>query len=131
MTLISFTPKADNNQLYRMRFAFAEQPDKRVTAGMNVEVCIRVNTDSTGYALPLSTIFRDGDGVCVWILEPDSTVSKRRIEIGGTTTKGEAVVASGLTGNEKIVRAGVNMLREGEKVRVIDAPSKTNEGGLL
>ena len=100
------------NQLYRMRFAFAEQPDKRVTAGMNVEVCIRVNTDSTGYALPLSTIFRDGDGVCVWILEPDSTVSKRRIEIGGTTTKGEAVVASGLTGNEKIVRAGVNMLRE-------------------
>ena len=131
MTLISFTPKADNNQLYRMRFAFAEQPDKRVTAGMNVEVRIRVNTDSTGYALPLSTIFRDGDGVCVWILEPDSTVSKRRIEIGGTTTKGEAVVASGLTGNEKVVRAGVNMLREGEKVRVIDAPSKTNEGGLL
>jgi hypothetical protein len=37
----------------------------------------------------------------------------------------------GLTGGERIVRAGVNVLQEGEKVRVIDAPGESNVGGML
>lgn len=131
MTLTSLTPKADNNQLYRMRLAFASQPDKRMTAGMNVEVCIRITDDSAGFALPLSAIFKDGEEACVWTLGTDSTVSKRIIKVGGTNTEGEAVVISGLSGNEQIIRAGVHALHEGDKVRVIEAPSKTNEGGLL
>ena len=41
------------------------------------------------------------------------------------------MIREGLTGNEQIVRAGVNMLQQGEKVYVIERPSKTNVGGLL
>ena len=43
----------------------------------------------------------------------------------------EERIREGLTGSEQIVRAGVGALQEGEKVRVIERPSKTNVGGLL
>ena len=41
------------------------------------------------------------------------------------------MVTSGLEGGEKIVRAGVNVLSDGEKVKVIAEPTETNVGGLL
>lgn len=134
MNLSSLTPKADGNQLYRLQLTFAEKPDERLTAGMNVEVSITVadTTSATGYALPLRAIFRDEEATYVWILGADSTVTKREVLLNRKLdNEGRAIVIEGLTGQERIVRAGVNVLREGERVRVIESPSKTNVGGLL
>ena len=61
----------------------------------------------------------------------DSTVHKRNVVLHGIDSEGDAVVASGLSGDETIVRAGVNSLQEGEKIRIIEQPSKTNVGGVL
>lgn len=58
-------------------------------------------------------------------------MTRRQVELGDVDPEGRAVVLGGLTGDEQIVRAGVHVLQEGEKVRVIDAPSSTNVGGLL
>lgn len=44
---------------------------------------------------------------------------------------GNAVICDGLNGNEQVVRAGVQKLRDGEKVKVLEEPKKTNIGGLL
>ena len=134
MHLLSLTPKADGNQRYRLRLTFADQPDKQLTAGMNVEVSITVADTASvaGYAVPLRAIFRDGERTCVWILGSDSTVTKREVVLNQKLDdEGRAIVIEGLTGQERIVRAGVNVLREGERVRVIESPSKTNIGGLL
>ena len=131
MTLLSLTPKADGNQLYRMRLAFAEQPSKQLTAGMNIEVRILSRVDSTGYTLPLCSIFHENDDSFVWVIGDDSTVHKRNVVLHGIDSEGDAVVASGLSGDETIVRAGVNSLQEGEKIRIIEQPSKTNVGGVL
>lgn len=135
MKLLSLTPKADGNQLYRLRLAFAEQPDKRLTAGMNVEIGIAVaDTESaSGVAVPLCAVFRDKENSepCVWVFEQDSTVTKRPVVLHGTDEEGRAIVIEGLTGNERIVRAGVHVLREGERVRVVEKASATNIGGLL
>ncbi len=134
MTLLSLTPRADGNQLYRLRLAFADRPDERLTAGMNVEVGIVVTdtTSSPQYILPLSAVFRDKDSACVWVFESDSTVSKRHVVLDEKAdAEGRAMVVEGLTGHEQIVRAGVNVLQEGEQVRVIARPSQTNVGGLL
>lgn len=135
MKLSSLTAKADGNQLYQIRLTFTEQPDKRLTAGMNAEIGIIVtNTVSTtGFAVPLCAVFHDNDKnePCVWILEADSTVSKRPVMLKGTDTEGRAVVIEGLTGDEGIIRAGVNVLQEGQRVRVVKKPNKTNIGGLL
>ncbi len=135
MKLLSLMPKADGNQLYRLRLTFAGQPDKRLTAGMNVEIGI-VAADTaaaSGVAIPLCAVFRDKESSepCVWVFERDSTVTKRPIVLNGTDAEGRAVVIEGLTGNERVVRAGVHVLREGERVRVVEKAGATNIGGLL
>lgn len=135
MKLSSITPKADGNQLYQLRLIFDGQPDKRLTAGMNTEIGIVVadTVSVTGFAVPLCAVFQDADGnkPCVWVFERDSTVSKQSVVLNGTDTEGRAVVVEGLTGEERIVRAGVHVLREGERVRVVEKTSETNVGGLL
>lgn len=136
MKLSSVTPKADGNQLYQLRLIFTEQPDKRLTAGMNAEIGIVVADDTAsilGFAVPLCAVFQDRDEhkPCIWVFKQDSTVSKRPVVLNGTDAEGRAVVVEGVTGAERIVRAGVNVLREGERVRVVEKQSETNVGGLL
>lgn len=133
LRLSGLPPKADGNQLYHLTLAFVTQPDRQLTAGMNVEVLI-TETDTTcrqGYTLPLGAIFLSGDTPSVWVYGADSTVRRRSVVLDNTDAKGRAVVREGLDGNEQIVRAGVSALEEGEKVRVVAAPSQTNVGGML
>ncbi len=135
LTFLSIVPKADGNQLYRMRLGVPATNAKSLTSGMNMEVAVDLrgkDGDASMFELPLSALFRDADGVaCVWVLEADSTVVKRPVTIDAARSAASAMVASGLSGNEKVVRAGVNVLSEGEKVRVIAEPTETNVGGLL
>lgn len=135
MKLLSIAPKADGNQLYQLSLIFTEQPDKRITAGMNAEIGIVMADERSmsGFAVPLCAVFSDNDRnePCVWVFGVDSTVSKRPVVLGGTDAEGRAVVIKGLTGSEHIVRAGVHVLQEGERVRVIGKSTKTNVGELL
>lgn len=133
LTLSGLTPKADGNQLYRMRLNFEGQPDPQLTAGMNVEVEISLSNPKATDAvtIPLGAIFQDGDSACVWLFQPDSTVVKRSIVQGGLDPNGRAIVLEGLTSDDRIVRAGASTLQPGEKVHVIGTPDKTNVGGVL
>lgn len=133
LTLLSITPKADNNQLYLMRLALPKSHRGNITAGrtLSVTVASAGDTDEAPtYAVPLRSVFNTGGRAAVWVLGPDSTISLRPVTVGHPTD-GNAVVTSGLDGTETIVRAGVNALRDGEKVRVIDTESETNIGNLL
>ena len=133
LRLSGLPPKADGNQLYHLTLAFAAQPDRQLTAGMNVEVRI-TESDTTrrqGFALPFGTVFLEGGTPSVWVLGADSTVRRRAVVLDNTDAEGRAVVREGLDGRETIVRAGVSALKEGEKVHVVAAPSRTNVGGLL
>lgn len=133
MKLISITPKADGNQLYKMRLVFENTPDTRLTAGMNVEIGIRINSDRTdgAFTLPLHSIFQDQGNTYVWVLNCDTLVTKRAVAVYSTDANGNAIITSGLNGNEQVVKAGVNALQENEKVRVIEEAAKTNVGGLI
>ncbi len=133
LRLSGLPPKADGNQLYHLTLDFAAQPDRQLTAGMNVEVRI-TESDTTrrqGFSVPLGAIFLAGETPSVWLLGADSTVRRRTVVLDNTDTEGRAVVREGLDGGELIVRAGVSALEEGEKVRVVEAPSQTNVGGVL
>lgn len=133
LRFLSVAPKADGNQLYTLELGFTDRPDAILTAGMNVEVEI-VSADSTaahGHTVPLRALFNDGQSACVWVMQGDSTVVKRPVTIDGSLDNSRAVVTDGLTGDELIVRAGVNVLQQGEKVKVVEEPSKTNIGGIL
>ena len=134
MDFISISPKADGNQLYQLCLKFKEDPKKRITPGMNIEVCLTVNenTDSTGnFNIPLCSVFKSDGNSCVWVLKEDSTIEKRIITIDSNFSGEKVTVSNGLDGSERIVRAGVNSLLEGEKVTVIEEPEKSNVGGLI
>ncbi|WP_417014659.1 efflux RND transporter periplasmic adaptor subunit [Alistipes sp.] len=133
LRLSGLPPKADGNQLYHLTLAFETRPDRQLTAGRNVEVCI-TSTDrlrNRRFALPLGAVFLEGDTPCVWVCDADTVVRRRAVVLDNTDAEGRAVVCEGLNGDEQIVRAGVSALEEGEKVRVVAAPSRTNVGGLL
>jgi RND family efflux transporter MFP subunit len=137
--LLSITPKADNNQLYSMRLSVPSDASKVFTAGMNVDITIN-RTDSNDsaeeqaptFVVPLHSIFYDSNNKpCVWVLSADSTVVATSVALGDNLGNGKITITSGLKGTETIIRAGVNSLRAGEKVKVIDEPKTTNVGRLL
>ena len=134
MDFLSLSPKADGNQLYQLILKFREKPEKQITPGMNIEVRLTINegNDSKdGFKIPACSIFKSSDNSCVWVLKEDSTIEKRIITIDNNFSGEQVVVTKGLDGTEKIVRAGVNSLQEGEKVTVIEQPEKSNVGGLI
>lgn len=87
LDLLSIVPKADGNQLYRMRMVFDKPTDLGFTPGMNVEVKLNIHQEATSrMKLPMSAIFRHNDNTCVWLLQPDSTVSRRPVNIDPTAS---------------------------------------------
>lgn len=134
MQLVSITPKADGNQLYRMKLAFESMPDVRLSAGMNIGVSLCIggsDTTAQTFTLPLHALSQQEGKTYVWVLQSDSTVSRRSVVCSGMDGTGAAVITSGLEGSEQVVKAGVDALQEGEKVRVVETESETNVGGLV
>lgn len=135
MNLLSIIPQSDGTQLYKMRLAFTdEDAAKVVTAGMNVSVDVETKDSEAAekaFTLPMRAVFQEQEKSYVWVMNADSIVTKREIKLNGMDNQGKLIVTSGLNGDEQVVRAGVNALSEGEKVTVLEQPSKTNIGGLL
>ena len=73
-----------------------------------------------GFLIPLAAVFQKGDQPAVWKVGADDTVSLQPIRVAAFTERG-ALVVGGLSGGERIVAAGVNLLSAGEKVRTVMA----------
>src|SRR5574344_959834 len=133
LKLLSIVPKADASQLYKAVLVFSHPIDKSISAGMNVQVNIHLSEPMHAQAIsvPLHAIFKQGEKTYVWVLNSNSTISKREITVGTIDNDGTAIVLSGLSGSEQVVTAGVNSLQQGEKVKQIAPQSQTNIGGLL
>lgn len=122
----SFTPDADNNQLYHMQLEIPASSINGLTTGMNMTVMIEMKNEVNGESLiPSRSIFYDNGKTYVWIYnDQDSTLSSRQIAVIGQPREGRNMV-TGLNGDEKIVATGVKQLKDGEKVNVISSPLKT------
>ena len=131
MRIVGMTPKADGNQLYLLKLAFTKIPTG-VTAGMNISITVNMKDgkEKSTYSLPMHAIFKSGSDDCVWVVEADSTISRKVVKVEGFDAKGNVKVGNGFNGTEQIVKAGVEHLVEGEKVDVISQPSASNVGGL-
>ena len=125
---ISVLTKADANQLFTVKYALSG----RLNAGVNVDVYIEVGGDATvsGLSIPAHAIFEDGGKPYVWVVEKGDVVKRHAITLNGVDSEGMAVVGSGISSTDRVVKAGVKALHEGDKVKVI-TPRKTNVGDLL
>lgn len=131
LKVLSVVPKADSNQLYRLRLGFASAIGKQITAGLNVAVQANCQLAASEFTVPAAAVFNHEGKENVWVLQADSTVTMRPVSISGVPSEGQLTIAAGLSNGEQVVSAGVAALHQGQRVRVIEQPSKTNVGGLL
>lgn len=73
---------------------------------------------SEASVLPESAIQNDNQGSFVYIIDKDDKVARRDVNIGAVFSTGVSI-ASGLTGNEKVVLRAGGFLNPGESVRAV------------
>lgn len=120
LSIVSFTPEADNNMLYRMKLSIPSSVARDMTAGMNISVTLSFTEGKEAESLvPSRALFKDGENVCVWVFNPqDSTIRRHKVTVEGAPL-GKMSVVKGLEAGESIVETGVKQLYDGEKVNVL------------
>jgi hypothetical protein len=118
-TLTTFDSQIDvTTGTIRMRSTFAN-PDGVLFPQQFVNVRLLVDT-MTGVTLaPNPAIQLGAAGNFVYLLNDDLTVSKRDVATGPTDGK-HTVITTGLKAGDKVVIDGVDRLRDGAKVKVVD-----------
>ncbi len=87
-----------------------------VRLGMTATVGFATAT-MPGIRLPLTALFHNKDHTSVWVVE-NGAVRLVPVQVAGPSGN-EVVIASGIDHGQTVVTAGVNMLREGQKVTVL------------
>lgn len=133
LTLSGYQVKANNNQLYSMKFKLNPKDNKLLAPGMSVIVKINFKNDNDdSITIPINSIFNKEGQTYVWLFDPEtSTVNLKEVVTDGLSGDGRIRIVSGLTEKDTIVVAGVNSLHENEKVNLLQTKSETNIGGLL
>jgi membrane fusion protein, multidrug efflux system len=108
----------------KMRATFAN-PDGVLFPNQFVNVRLLVDTMTGATLAPNPAIQLGASGNFVYLLNDESTVSKRDVVIGPADGK-HTVITSGLAAGDKVVIDGVDRLRDGAKVKVVDHPAAGN-----
>ena len=128
-TLTTFDSQIDvTTGTIKMRSTFAN-PNGVLFPQQFVNVRLLVDT-MTGVTLaPNPAIQLGASGDFVYLLGDNLTVSKRDVATGPTDGK-HTVITSGLAAGDKVVIDGVDRLRDGAKVKVVDhAPAANGQAG--
>jgi multidrug efflux system membrane fusion protein len=102
-------------------------PDLQLWPGQFVNVRVLINTLHQVVVVPTAAVQRGPDGVFVYVVKDDSTVSVRPVTITQQDDL-QAVIASGLTAGEKVVTTGFARLTEGSPVEVSSAEAAGQVG---
>ena len=90
--------------------------DDRIRPGMFARGEIETGR-GPGYTVPLESIVSTDGYSYVFVVQPDNTVARRRIDTGAVL--GDSIeVMSGVQGNELIVNKGAGFLKDGDLVNV-------------
>ena len=110
------SPVADKiTRTYKARISL-QNPPAGVKLGMTANVAIASAGSRQAVYIPLAAIYQTGDTPGVWVVA-NETVSLRPVKVGAFGD-GQIQVLEGLQDGDVIVTAGVQKLREGQKVRL-------------
>ena len=115
-----------------MRLGFVK-PVASLPSGINVEVLMKLDKNKKihQYSLPLKSVFNHDGKAFVYVLDNDTIVREKEINLLGVDSEGNALTDTPFETSDKIVRSGVNALHNGEKVKIVNEKSKTNVGDLM
>jgi len=111
------SPAADPaTRTYTVRVAIPPQPDVRL--GMTATVRVASNAEA-GLRAPLSSLHYEAGSAGVWLVERGAV---RRVPVQVLGQAGnDVLLGTGVQAGQAVVTAGVNLLRQGQKVRVLQA----------
>ena len=96
---------------------------------VNLRMLVDIRRDVT--TVPNSAIQRGAQGMFVYVVKPDNTVTLRQVKIGPTEADA-TVIESGVEPGEPVVIDGTDRLREGAKIELATrdpaAASKSGDG---
>lgn len=87
----------------------------RLRPGMSADVTAALGVRPQALTVPDEAIFSEGDQSFVYVVKPDSTVT-RTVVVLGTRDSSRAEVSHGLKAGDRVVRAGYQKLFEGARV---------------
>ncbi|MCR9011061.1 efflux RND transporter periplasmic adaptor subunit [Gabonibacter chumensis] len=133
LELLEIAQQANYNQLFKVRFRLKPEQKLNIAAGMSATVTIDFMPGKDDLALiPISALFQKDGKSYVWSYEKkEGKISKSLVEIVEIQKDGMVLVQSELLPGSWIVTAGVNHLKEGQKVRQLPPVSTSNVGKLL
>jgi multidrug efflux system membrane fusion protein len=106
----------------RLKAEFANA-DNQLFPNQFVNIRLQVDNVKDALVVPSSAIQRGAQGIFVYVVQPDSTVSVRRVRLGAS--EGDAVAVLGeVVAGESVVTDGADRLREGAKVDVIASTAR-------
>jgi membrane fusion protein (multidrug efflux system) len=102
--------------------ARVQNAGRQFRPGMSANVSAVLGTRPTALTIPNEAVFGSGDQSFVFVVKPDSTVTRVRVQLG--TRLADAVeVREGLEAGMTVVRAGHQKLFDGGKVMPMAAPA--------
>jgi RND family efflux transporter MFP subunit len=116
--LRELSPVADPaTRTYTARATILEAGDE-VELGMSARATLALDPQAR-IEIPLAALYSRGDAPQVFVVGADSTVQLRAIRTAGVHGE-RVVVESGLRPGDVVVAAGAQLLRAGQRVRVLD-----------
>ncbi len=125
--LRELSPVADPvTRTYAAKITILNAPAE-VKLGMTAYVSFVAKTPDAMFAVPLTALLQDKAATAVWLVE-NGAVRLVPVQIGGTSGD-DVLLASGVAAGQTIVTAGVNLLKAGQKVKIL-GDSAANSAGV-
>jgi HlyD family secretion protein len=108
-----------NTRLGEIRIAL--KPDPALRPGAFARGSVTVDKADRP-VLPQTAVMSDSKGAYVYVVNDQNHVVRRPVLVAGTTDAG-VIIATGLTGPERVVTTAGGFLREGEPVTIAPSPA--------
>ena len=117
--LRELSPAADPmTRTYAARVTVLEAGND-VEWGMSARVAAVANSGEAKIQVPVAALYSKGDQPQVFVVNGEGTVNARKVQTGGIAGE-RVVIASGLNPGDVVVAAGAQLLRPGQRVRVME-----------
>jgi multidrug efflux system membrane fusion protein len=99
---------------------------KNVRLGMTANVSFGMKNPQAMIRLPLTALFQEKNVSSVWIVE-SGAVRLVPVQVGATVAE-DVLIASGIQSGQIVVTGGVNLLKAGQKVRILGDETAQTSG---
>jgi RND family efflux transporter MFP subunit len=121
--LREMSPVADPaTRTYTARITIPDAPAD-VKLGMTATVAFAAKSPDASIRLPSTALFRLQDGSAVWVIE-NGAVKAAPVKVSGASGN-QFLVSQGIAPGQTVVTGGVNLLKPGQKVKILGEDAVT------